>query len=307
MIEKIVTDNRLSYDVLSLINEGSQGLIYKVTRRDKVYVAKVFKSISDRLWNNITLMASQGAPNLSENASFIWPIHTFSHPHRGYIMEYVDTYEFKSVHQLVDIEGLSIVERLKISVNLMKAIAALHSQKGLFFGDISSANVLIHPEYFSIVIVDTDGITNQISDVVGTPGYMNKETILSQKPSFESDIFATYVMIHEAIFNLHPFYGTYARKYPVYDEGLNQAILNDAGYVFVSQQNSLTEEGRPYAIWSYFITPSLQKLFTKIFSEYPPLEETILILEKEIDNARKCDCGEFTMTNLCSVCFREVN
>lgn len=307
MIQKLVTDNGVSYEVKAMINEGTQGVIYKVVRREKSYAAKVFKSITPQLWNNITLMATEGAPNLSEKASFVWPIHTFSLPNKGYIMELLDSNRYKSVHELVDIKELSIVERLRIGLNLLKAIQALHSQKGLFFGDISAANVLIDVEDFSIKVVDTDGITNRPVDVIGTPGYMSRDVLLHHKPSFEADIFAAYVLLHEIIFNHHPYFGAFARKYKIYEEGLNQAILQNAGYIFASNKNALFEEGRTYAIWKYFLSEKAQQLMLILFIDLPSMEETIQALEELIVESKTCKCGEFTITHTCSVCFEEVN
>lgn len=307
MIDKIITDNRVSFSVNSIINEGSQGLIYRVTRRNKTYAAKVFKSITPNLWTNIVHMSNEGAPNISEKASYVWPLFTFSDPAKGYIMEYIDMNKYKSVHELVNLEGLSIVERFKIGLNLLKSIHALHSQKGLFFGDISASNVMIDPDDFSVKLVDTDGITNKSHDVVGTPGYMNKETLTNQNPSFDSDIFATYVLFHEIIFNHHPYYGEFARKFNVYDEGINQAILNDAGYIFTSPINTIEFNERPYVIWEHFLNPKMQSILTSIFNSYPPIEVILDQLDNVIDGAKQCDCGELTISSICSVCFSEVD
>ena len=307
MISKIITDNGLAYDVVSIMNRGSQGTIYKVQRKDKLYAAKIYHSVSEESWENVKHLSLQGAPGFSEVSGYVWPLHIISSPDRGFIMEFVDLRDYRSVNQLHDYRVLTVIDRMKVSIEMMKSLLALHLKTGKIFGDLSPNNVLINIKTHSIKIFDVDSIGTKQFDVAGTSGYMSRNTLIDQKPNFESDVFAMYVLVHELIFNKHPYDGRFAQSFTTYEEGINQSILSRQQYIFVQREheNSLDpNDKRTKAIWDYFIPDSLRSIFLKMFQSDISLELVIEMFEHHLQSTHKCSCGGQSMTTTCTTCYQ---
>jgi serine/threonine protein kinase len=307
MISKIITDNGLAYDVVSIMNRGSQGTIYKLQRKDKTYAAKIYHSVSNESWENVKHLSLQGAPSFSEVSSYVWPLHIISSPDRGFIMEYVDLKDYRSVNQLHDYKMFTVVDRMKVSIEMMKSLLALHLKTGKIFGDLSPNNVLINIKNYSIKIFDVDSIGTKQFDVAGTSGYMSRKTLIEQKPSFESDVFAMYVLVHELIFNKHPYDGRFTQSFTTYEEGINQAILSQKHYIFEQpdHENSVdSHDQRTKAIWDYFIPDSLKNIILKMFQSEISLELVIEQFEHHVQSTHKCRCGGQSMTTTCTTCYQ---
>lgn len=305
MISRIVTDNGLAYDVISILNRGSQGTIYKVQRKDKIYAAKIYSSLSKDLWSNVKHLVMQGAPS----PSYVWPLHSIESPDKGYIMEYLDLSSFKSINQLTNYVEVNIIDRLMLSIQLMEALLLLHLSTGKIFGDISSNNVLFNAKDLKIKIMDSDSIGVNKFDILGTSGYMSRNTLLDKKHSFESDVFAVYVLIHELIFSKHPYDGLYVKRSSTYEEGLNQAIRDGKKYIFApnNEENPIDiNEKKALAIWQYFIPESLQTVFLSMFSSKTSLEAVLNEFRTHIDQMKTCSCGGKTITSICPKCYQKL-
>ena len=307
MISKIITENGLAYEVLSILNRGSQGTIYKVQRKNKMYAAKIYHSVTELGWENLKQLTLQGAPNFSNISSYVWPLHIVVSPDQGFIMEFINLAKYRSVNQLDNYQVLSVVDRITISIEMMKSLLALHLSTGKIFGDLSPNNVLVDIETLSIKIVDVDSIGVSEFEVAGTSGYMSKKTLIDQTPSLESDVFAIFVLVHELIFRKHPFDGKFVEKFSTYEEGINQAILKDKNYVFDvdENENSLNEnDKRTKVIWDFFIPDSLKVIFQKMFRFEIPLEAVIEQFENHMLAITTCTCGGKTMTHVCPKCYQ---
>lgn len=305
MISRIVTDNGLAYDVISILNRGSQGTIYKIQRKEKIYAAKIYTSVTDDLWNNVKQLIMQGAPS---NA-YVWPLHSIESPDKGFVMEYLDLSSFKSISQLTNYNEITVMDRLLLSVQMMEALLSLHLSTGKIFGDISSNNVLINTNNLSVKIMDSDSIGINKFDIVGTSGYMSRNTLLEKKQSFESDVFAIYVLVHELIFSKHPYDGIYVKQFATYEDGLNRAIHDGKEYIF--QPNNIdneidVSEKKALAIWHHFIPTSLQEIFLSMFSSEIQLETVIDEFHNHIDQMKTCSCGGKTITTICPKCYQQM-
>lgn len=305
MISRIVTENGLAYDVISILNRGSQGTIYKVQRKEKIYAAKIYTSLSEDLWQNVQQLILQGAPS---NA-YVWPLHSIETPDKGFIMEYLDLSTYQSVNQLTNYKNVTIIDRVLLSVQMMEALLALHLSTGKIFGDISSNNVLINAQDLIVKIMDSDSIGVSKFDIVGTSGYMSRKTLLDKKQSFESDVFATFVLVHELIFSKHPFDGVYVKQFATYEDGLNRAIYEGKDYIFQTKTNENTidpNEKRAIAIWQHFIPKSLQETFILMFLGEISLESVIESFHSHINQVKTCSCGGKTISTVCPKCYQKL-
>lgn len=309
MITQIISESGLSYEVLSIIARGSQGTVYKVERNSKVYAIKLFHDISPESWENIKLLVHHGPPKIESETNFIWPLHLVQTPSKGYVMEYVQASKFKSIGQLRDLSTLNIVDRFRISIQLLKSLLSLHLNTGLIFGDISPNNVLIDPVQGTCRIIDTDsiGITN--FDVLGTSGYMSRKTIEKSSLNFESDVFAIYVMIIELILTRHPFDIETSKQDQqlVYEDRLNLAIVSNQHILNAMYLNNSKnpKDLKTNVLLEYFIPSSIKELFVEMLEgEEYSLEKVIYEFETAVSNLRVCHCQTESMTSFCPSCLK---
>lgn len=306
-MNEIYTDLGLKFEINEKIGSGSQGVLYKATRKNKGYAVKVYSQINNNLWENIKSLVLSGVPTIDgkKNHSFVWPLYYIEDPFYGYIMDYVDLSLYSSLEEVKQ-QKLSIIDRIKIGIKVLEAIKSLHETKGKIYIDISSSNILINTKDLSIKIVDNDNIGFTSNNVIGSPGFINREVLLGNKPNFESDTFACYVFLHELVFSHHPFDGEFAAKYDSLEEGVTKSILLQKGYIFDSIENKLLKsELRPKAIWDYFIDESVREFFKTAYREYVRLDVAIKTLTEFVNNAKACECGELTSTEYCSICYKQ--
>ena len=309
MINQIISESGLSYDVISIIARGSQGTVYKVERNAKLYAAKLFHEISLESWENIKLLVHHGPPKIGSETNYIWPLHLVQSPSRGYIMEYVQASSFKSIGQLTNLSVLGIVDRFRISLQLLKSLLSLHLNTGLIFGDISPNNVLIDPVQKTVRIIDTDSIGISKFDVLGTSGYMSRKTIEKSSLNFESDVFAIYVMIIELILTRHPYDVDINNDNSqlIYEDRLNFAIRSNH-HIF-NEPNMISSDNpkiiKTRALLEYFIPPTIHTLFIEMLEdEECSLEKVITEFESALNKLNTCECTSESMTNFCPSCLK---
>jgi serine/threonine protein kinase len=309
MISQIITDNGLSYEVLSILNRGSQGTIYKVKRKERFYACKLFHDISSSAWENLKQLVLQGPPTLGSETSYIWPLHVVKSPSKGYIMEFVNLEEYRSIGQLTNIQSFTIVDRVMVAIEMMKSLLALHLKTGKIFGDISPNNIIIHPQTRTVKIMDTDSIGIHKFDVIGTSGYMSKTTLIDKKLNFDSDVFATYVMVNELILARHPYDLTISSNDLTYEELLNQNIIRGnhlINYLSELDKPSLRDE-KTTAIISYFISNELKEILIEMLeNESLPIESCIATLEESLSMILVCSCGGQSFTDYCPKCLSKM-
>jgi serine/threonine protein kinase len=307
MINQIISESGLSYEVLSIIARGSQGTVYKVERKGKIYAIKLFHDISLDSWENIKLLVHHGAPRIASETNFIWPLHLVQSPSKGYIMQYLQASKYKSIGQLTDLSILSIVERFKISLQLLKSLLSLHLNTGLIFGDISPNNILIDPEHKTVRIIDTDSIGISKFDVLGTSGYMSRKTLEKQTLNFDSDVFAVYVMVIELILTRHPYDVELIEdnKQLIYEDRLNFAIMSNHHIFNEIKTNKIknAKTQKTKALLDYFVPSSIQSLFIEMLDdEECSLEKVINEFDLAINSIKTCQCLTESMTNFCPTC-----
>jgi serine/threonine protein kinase len=120
---------------------------------------------------------------------------------------------------LPDNEKGEWINYLKISILLARAVRKLH-QSGLSHSDLSSKNVLIDPSSGECIVIDIDSLVVPKlypPDVMGTPGYIAPEVLITQDlpsdnpdkkmPSIKTDQHALAVLIYEYLLSRHPLIG----------------------------------------------------------------------------------------------------
>ncbi len=305
MIKEFITYTGLRYKVVSLVNTGAQGMIYKVTRKDKEYVLKVLRNPTKEAWENIKRLCLSGPPLKmgKKDKNFVWPLHYVEEPFKGYVMDYVDVNEYLSLEEMLQVK-CSIVDRAELALQFLESMNNLHQSKGMIYGDISQTNIMFHPSEASIKIIDNDNIGHHSGEMLGTKGFLNRALLLGGKPDFNSDLFASYVLMHQLMLFAHPYYGEFAKKYQSMEDGVCEAILQDKGYVFSSKENEIKKDTKAFVVWKHFFTDRLRELFKDIFNKTVRVDVVIAGLREFIDSARVCACGERTSTNICSVCYK---
>ena len=309
MISQILTDNGLSYEVLSILNRGSQGTIYKVKRKGKLYASKLFHDVSSDTWENLKQLVLQGPPSLGSDSTYIWPLHIVTSPSKGYIMEFVNLEEFSSIGQLTNVQSFTIVDRVMVALAMMRSLLALHLKTGKIFGDISPNNIFIHPSTKTVKIMDTDSIGTHKFDVIGTSGYMSRSTLINKKHNFESDVFAMYVMVSELILARHPFDINDESSYTTYEETLNQNIIHGNHVLkHLIKETPLTKKDeKTQAIVQYFIPINLQNIILQMIEEESlPIESCITVFDESLIDIRKCTCGGESLTDYCPKCLSKL-
>ena len=122
-------------------------------------------------------------------------------------MEYL---EGATIEDLIEEQGLTIVESLQIAKQTAAALGYAHGQK-IIHRDIKPANMMRTPE--GLVKVTDFGLaksldTNRQSSVIaGTPGFMSPEQLAGTDVDHRTDIFALGVSLYSMLSGKMPFKG----------------------------------------------------------------------------------------------------
>ena len=135
------------------------------------------------------------------------------HEDRPYVvMELADS---RSLADVIREEGPLSAERVRsVGAQVLSALAAAHAQ-GIVHRDVKPANILVH-EDGTVKLADF-GIAKSFSDaaagltsvglVMGTPTYLSPEQAAGHPATPRSDLYATGVVLYEALTGSPPFTG----------------------------------------------------------------------------------------------------
>ena len=200
------------YQVLSLINSGGMGDVYKAydPQIDRYVAIKTIRDRMDQLKLNRFKAEVQSAGKLNHNK--IVAAYEFGEfDGKPFIaMEYVPGNSLKYFFDLG--ERFPLETALKIMYQLLDAISFMH-ENGVIHRDIKPDNILVMEDGnikvsdFGIAHINTSNLT-RIGDVMGTPGYMSPEQWFGQPADERTDIFSAGVILYQFLTGEKPFPGT---------------------------------------------------------------------------------------------------
>ncbi|MBE0700606.1 MAG: serine/threonine protein kinase [Acholeplasmataceae bacterium] len=217
MAEKkiIQMENGHTCEVMSVLGEGGQGVVYKVkySEDQKVYALKAYtaKNIPGFFLKNLANNITKGAPN----HSFIWPrllTKPFGKTRNriGYMME-MYTKEYASMAKLI--KGKAVPKnafiQIKMILELVHAFEALHA-KGYSYQDLNDGGVVFDVNQGNIKICDNDNVApyGQNLGIKGKFKYMAPEVAIGMfLPDKYSDYFSLAVLIFMILLHGDPLEG----------------------------------------------------------------------------------------------------
>ena len=271
-ITNIVDNHKVSYEVLSKIGEGSQGVTFLL--KDKSHIAKLFKGDVNptELKSKISFLINLGL----DKRYYAVPLQEIVAPKNGYISEFasgmIPLSALKTPGKGEDfstwyVNTGGLLKRYGVLIKLAMAIRALHAQ-GLIYCDLSPNNVFISDESrkHTVFLIDMDNVRYKTGIIhnIFTPFYGAPEVVKSLAPNSPmSDCYSFAVVAYELLAFNHPLIGDLVTEgEPEMEE---KAINGELPWVEDSKDDSnMRTTGFPS---DFFITAPIQKLFHRTFEE----------------------------------------
>ncbi|PSL53367.1 protein kinase-like protein [Saccharothrix carnea] len=224
---------------------------------------------NDELRRNITYLVNEHAPS----AKFLWPEDiVFKDGEFGYVMplrppDYVSL--TRVLGRKVPMRFRQLVQAAGHTVSAFKALQA----KGLFYCDISDANLFVEPRTGDILICDNDnvGSSRTAPRVLGTPRFMAPEIVRNEKkPSALTDSFSMAVLLFLLLMNDHPLQGEAESRIHVFDAAAMRRIYGTQP-VFIFDPHDASNRPIPgvhvnASIFWELYPQAVRDIFTKVFT-----------------------------------------
>ena len=199
-----------SLQVVDILGEGGQGIIYRVRFRKEYYALKWYKKIeSQRFYDNLKENVARGSPA----PTFLWPLAVTEKDEKGgfgYVMQVKpDCYKDFSLFILNRVKFSSFAAVINAALQITASFKTLHN-KGLSYQDLNDGNFFINPETGDVLIGDNDNVAHDGENlgIQGKPRYVAPEVVMSQhKPDTFSDRFSLAVILFMLLFRNHPLAG----------------------------------------------------------------------------------------------------
>lgn len=303
-ITNIIDDHNVSYDVISKIGEGSQGVTFLL--KENTHIAKLFKTTlnSTELKSKIRFLINLGLDMryyavplkevispccgyISEFASGMAPLTTLKNPEKGQ--------DFGVWYQSTG----GLLKRYGVLIKLAMALRTIHA-KGLVYCDLSPNNVFISsdPRKHNVFLIDMDNLRYKTGIIhnIYTPFYGAPEVIKNLAPNTPmSDCYSFAVIAYELLAFNHPLIGDLVTDgEPEVEE---RAVRGELPWVEDSKDDSNARStGFPS---EFFISKSLQKLFQRTFEDglndsmlRPTIGEWVDVLNDGLNELLFCkNCG----------------
>lgn len=197
-------------EVLRLLGEGTQGVVYAVRCRGQELALKLYRPEADSPAQRrlIERLIARRAPA----AAFLWPLYLVEQEGGafGYLMELRQA-RFRACEDFIARRVSSTFEALMTAgLQLADSFARLHAQ-GLCYSDISFGNIFFDPQRGDVRICDNDNVDTdgaESSGVLGTPRFMAPEIVRGEaQPSADTDRYALAVLLFYLLLGGHPLDG----------------------------------------------------------------------------------------------------
>lgn len=267
--------------VISFINEGGQGDVYKVRYKNDEYALKWYnKDIKDVIGGEQYNIISALCPLDAPSDKFIWPLTTVArntnfdkHDMFGYVMNLLPNHyhemsnfllgddkagrrRFKSYHAWVT-----------AGLNIVAAIRELHLI-GLSYKDLQPKNFAFDEENGDIRVIDNDNVSAQGSSVLGTIPYMAPEILRSNgkiAPNTETDFYSLAIVLFQLFYNDHPMDGKRLSAYHVINPDVEKELY---GKYPVFSEDPMDSSNRPCKAFSPNVLNRWDLLFTELHDSF---------------------------------------
>ena len=317
MGQNIIDDKNVSYQLDSMIGEGSQGYIYLLRNED--YIAKLFKDGIDESFARarVNFLIQLG---LDKNV-FAVPQRFVTAPSIGYIARCAKGMVPLRVLKEPDQDDIitwfnntgGLAKRFQILIKLADALRTLHG-RGLMYMDLSPNNVFISesPQKAGLMLIDLDNVcfSSRACENIYTPFYGAPEVVNSLEANTSmSDCYSFAVIAYELLTTSHPLIGDYVSESEPEIE--DQALRGMIPWVDNKKE---TINKRSTGIPTHFFAGSkLLELFARTFEDglndstkRPTISEWYNALKSNLDELVKCDnCGIYfpgTKLSSCPLC-----
>ena len=208
-------ENGTKCEILGIIGEGGQGIVYKVKYipDGKTYALKVYKpgAVSRKFFKNLSNNIVKGSPN----DSFIWPKMVTkpfgSKMNRvGYLMDLKGN-NYSSMAKLIKgkVAPKSTMVQIKMLLELIRAFESLHA-KGYSYQDLNDGGIVFDVDHGKVQIFDNDNVApyGENLGIKGKFKYMAPEVAISMfMPDKYSDYFSLAVLIFMILLHGDPLEG----------------------------------------------------------------------------------------------------
>ena len=260
------------YRVIKRISQGAQGIVWKAICESsgKTYAIKILNKLdpieSVELRKRLELIEAQveHLPSV-----FVLPKDIITKPRLGYTMELVKEHRpLDSVLSERDVRNslssFPYKRRLQVCYRLAAAFRKLHT-RGMYYADISWANVLVNTDTGSIRIIDNDNLdpTGEAkATILGTPLFIAPELVAHRKsnPDQYTDYHSLATLIYYLLVFDHPLIGDHVAA----DSQDNEELWLGDKALFVHNTNDRSNSSE-YGGLYYNLPKLLQKQFQTAF------------------------------------------
>ena len=212
-----------SLQVVDILGEGGQGIIYRVRFRKEYYALKWYKKIeSQRFYDNLKENVARGSPA----PTFLWPLAVTEKDEKGgfgYVMQVKpDCYKDFSLFILNRVKFSSFAAVINAALQITASFKTLHN-KGLSYQDLNDGNFFIDPATGEVLICDNDNVApyGESLGIAGKARYMAPEVVRNiTRPNVMTDRFSLTVVLFRLLFLDHPLEGRRVVEAPCLTEEL---------------------------------------------------------------------------------------
>ncbi len=204
------------YVIEERIAEGAQGMVARarhVGTGDPVAVKILNRMRPDESRDTRRRLSAILGKRAELPQDFVLPHDIIESPRLGYVMSLVEGMQplEKLLSRARSLESFPIERRLQACYRLATAFRSLHT-RGMYYADISWANVLVDPDTGRIRIIDNDNLDpggRGKATILGTPWFIAPELVAGKKasPDQYTDYHSLATLIYYLLVSDHPLIG----------------------------------------------------------------------------------------------------
>ncbi len=209
----VPVSHKKRYETIRQLGQGGMGVVYlaRDTKLDREVALKVLPSRfskNDELRSRFVREARAVAALNHKNVVAVYDIG--EEWGESYIsMEYIEGQSFREI--LRDRKTLPPDEAVSVTKQIAEGLAAAHA-RGIIHRDIKPENIMIVTDTgdvkimdFGLARIDTESDLTREGSVMGTWRYMAPEQVKGERPKTATDVYATGIILFEAITGTPPF------------------------------------------------------------------------------------------------------